>query len=148
MSTDNNTQQPEQEFIKKEDTTSKQRFNEQYHVWGTDLPKPLPKSSDSKSLATICHLSLFLAFPIIPIAFYLLKKDDPFVTENAKEDINFYIQFAFLGMVANALKWLLGLGYLLGFVFAVLYILGFVYMALGSSEGKIRRYPFIVRWIK
>jgi uncharacterized Tic20 family protein len=145
---DNNTQQPEQEFIQKDDSTSKQGFRQQYHVWGTDLPKPLPNSSDSKSLATICHLSLFLPFPFLPIAIFLLKKDDPFVTENAKEDINFFVQFAFLGLFANALKWFLGLGYLLSFVFAVLYILGFVYMALGSSEGKIRRYPFIVRWIK
>jgi uncharacterized Tic20 family protein len=142
------TQEPEQEFIKKEDSNNHQGFNEEYNVWGTGLPKPLPKDSDSKSLATICHLSMYLPIPIIPVAFYLLKKNDPFIHENAKEDINFYIQFAFLVMVANALRWFLGIGYLLGLILFILYVVGVAYMAISSSDGKIKRYPFIVRWLK
>ena len=146
-----NQEAPEQEFISKDSRSSdnpKHGFNEEYNVWGIGLPKPLPKDSDSKTQATLCHLSLYLVIPVIPIIFFLTKKNDPFVQENAKEDLNFYIQAAFLLMVSNALRWLLGLGYLLGLILLILYIIGIAYMAIASNEGKIRRYPFLVRFIK
>lgn len=137
----------EVEFIKKEEK-KEQNFFEEFNFEGKDMPNPLPKDSESKNIATLTHLSNILFFtPIVPVILYFVKKDDPFVLENAKEDINTYISYLAYCAIASLLIIVL-IGALILFGLMVSYVIYFVLMALASSEGKIKRMPFVIRLIK
>ncbi len=62
-------------------------------------------SSDSRNLATLSHLSAFVAFLGIPslvgpLVMWLLNRDDPYVEAQAKDALNFNISFFIYGLIA------------------------------------------------
>jgi uncharacterized protein len=148
MNSENNqkTNVEQVEFIKK-DESKQESFYQQFNVMGEGMPNPLPKDSDSKNIATLSHLSLLLCAPIVPIILYFVKKDDPFVLENVKEDINFFITCTIAAFISSILTIVL-IGFLLMLCLMVFYVIGIIYMAIGSSEGKVKRMPCIIRLIK
>lgn len=103
---------------------------------------------DSKNLAVICHL-LTIFFSFIPgLLFYLLKPDDSFVKEHAKEALNMSINFIIYYVIATLLMVVL-IGFLL---FPVLWIASVVILilaALKAKDGEHYRIPLLmVRLIK
>jgi hypothetical protein len=79
-----------------------------------------------------------------------LKKDDPqasFVTENAKESLNFQITVIILGIIFVILV-IVFIGILLIWALAIANLVLVIIATVRANEGKIYRYPFNFRLIK
>lgn len=104
-------------------------------------------SNESKNYVLLIWLgTLFFGF-IPSLIIYLLKKDDEFVTDQAKEALNWSIT----SMVAYAISWMLMfvlIGFLLlplvGLCHVVFCILG----AINANKGLPYRLPFNIRLLK
>ena len=106
-------------------------------------------SNDSKNWAVLSHLSAFVMFfgiPALvgPLVAWLLKRDDVFVEDQAKEALNFNISFLIYGLVsAVAIVFLIGL-VLLPIVFVTWFVLVIV-AAVRAAGGEYYRYPLTMR---
>jgi uncharacterized Tic20 family protein len=105
-------------------------------------------TKDECNLAMLAHLiGIFTGF-LGSLIIWLVKKDESgFVTEEAKEALNFQITMA----IALAASWMLTF-LLIGFLLIpVLLVLNFVFCILGAisaSKGQAYRYPFAIRLVK
>lgn len=111
------------------------------------LPVIEPPSQDSKNLALLCWIASAVLGFIPGLAFYLVKKDDAYVQDQAKEALNWGITFALLFIVSSILKVLL-VGFLLIAAAWLCHILFCIMGAVATSDGKIFRVPFALRLIK
>ena len=106
-------------------------------------------TSDERTMGILAHiLSIVPGVGILgPLVIYLIKKDSQFVSENAKESLNFQITVYLAAIIAGILALVL-----IGFVFlAIIGIAEFVLVIIATikaSENKIYRYPFNLRLIK
>ena len=117
------------------------------------MPVEYPLSTptnDERTLAVLAHiLSIVPGIGIFgPLIIYLIRRDGPaFVTENAKESLNFQITI-YICYVIGFILMVVGIGFLivgtLWFVNLVLVVVA----AVRVSENKIYRYPFNLRLIK
>lgn len=117
------------------------------------MPVEYPLStptSDERTLAVLAHiLSIVPGIGILgPLIIYLIRRDGPsFVTENARESLNFQIT-VYICYVIGCILMVVGIGFLivgtLWFVNLVLVVVA----AVRVSENKIYRYPFNLRLIK
>jgi len=119
------------------------------------MPEEYPlftPTSDDRVLAMLSHLLAIiggLGF-IAPLIIWLIKKDDPnasFVTENAKESLNFQITVLLLAFVCCVLL-LVFIGFPLMVLLGVTNLVLVILATVRSNEGKIYRYPFNFRLIK
>lgn len=107
-----------------------------------------------RNLAVVSHLAAYSGFflpavapLLIPIFILSMRPDDPFVREHALESLNLEITlwvaitiFAILSLV------LIGLPFLL---VAVLFgMIAPIPAAIAAAEGRIHRYPFVVRFFR
>lgn len=102
-------------------------------------------TSDEKTLAILCHVLTIFFWIFPPLIIYLIKKNEStFVTDHAKESLNFQITASIVGIalvvtiVGILLLWILGIAVL---VFVIL-------ASVKASENKLYRYPFTLRLIK
>ncbi len=101
-------------------------------------------NQDSKNIAAITHIAaIFFAF-LAPLAVYLLKSDDLFVKETAKECLNFAITVLLVYVVLGISIIGISLMPLLWLVTVVLYVLA----AKGATEGQIFRFPLTWRLLQ
>ena len=117
------------------------------------MPEEYPlttPTSDERTLGILSHiLAIVPGIGIFgPLVIWLIKKDESqFVSENAKESLNFQITII--------------IGYVIGFILLAIFIGAFILAILGilnlilviiatikTSENKIYRYPFNLRLIK
>lgn len=105
-------------------------------------------SSDERTLAVLVHvLSIF--FWIFPgLIIYLIKKEEsPYVSEHAKEALNFQIAITIFYVISFFLIILLvGI-----FLFVVLYfanIILCIVAAVKANDNILYKYPFSIRLIK
>lgn len=119
------------------------------------MPEEYPlftPASDDRVLAMLSHILALiggLGF-IAPLIIWLLKKDDPqasFVTENAKESLNFQITVIILGIISVILI-VVFIGVLLIWALEIANIVLVIIATVRANEGKIYRYPFNFRLIK
>ena len=104
-------------------------------------------SQESTNMAVLIWVgTLFLCF-IPGLIFYLTRKDDPYILDQAKESLNWSIT-SMIGYFA---------GFILTFVFIGIFVIPLVILchlvfcimgAVGASSGKNFRVPFAVRLIK
>lgn len=105
-------------------------------------------TGEQKLLAVAAHLTYFLGglgFIFAPLVIYLLKKDDPFVSDHAKQALVAHLVMLVAGAVTGILSMLL-IGLLLIPVLVVLGIGLLVTSILGSLKalnGEYYRYPLI-----
>lgn len=111
-------------------------------------PQPATTTSEERTLAMLAHLLTFVGGFIAPLIIWLVKKDESaFVSENAKESLNFQIT-VFLVVIACLLLTLVIIG---AFLLPVVGIAAFIMVIIAtirSSEGKIYRYPINWRIVK
>ncbi|HSC76100.1 MAG TPA: DUF4870 domain-containing protein [Pseudomonadales bacterium] len=111
------------------------------------LPAALSPSQDSKNLALLCWIGSAILGFIPGLAFYLTKKDDAYVQDQAKEALNWGITFLLLLIVGKVL-----LIVLIGFIVIPLawgcHLLFCIMGAVSTSDGKPFRVPFALRLIK
>jgi uncharacterized protein len=117
------------------------------------MPVEYPLStptSDERTLAVLAHiLSIVPGIGIFgPLIIYLIRRDGPaFVTENAKESLNFQITIYVCYVIGWLLMWI-GIGLLILGVLWFVNLVLVVVAAVRVSENKIYRYPFNLRLIK
>lgn len=105
-------------------------------------------SGEQKLLAIAAHLTYFLGglgFVVAPLVIFLVKRDDPFVADHAKQALVAHLAMLVAGMVTGILSMLL-IGLLLIPVVALLGIALLVTSILASIKalnGEYYRYPLI-----
>jgi len=123
----------------------------------TSQPPSVPTSSTSSEIRTwcvLCHASAllglffhFLGHLLGPLIVWLLKRDlSPEIDANGKESLNFQISMLIYDAIAAILCIvLIGIPILIA-----LWVLNTVFVIIASvktSEGKLYRYPFTIRFI-
>ena len=105
-------------------------------------------SGEQKLMAIAAHISYLiggLGFVAVPLILYLLKKDDPFVYDHARQALVAHLALLAAGGVAGILSFLL-IGLLL---WPVVIVLGFLLVitsiiaAFKALNGEYYRYPLI-----
>ena len=110
----------------------------------TDSTNP---SNDDKNIATVTHLG-GTVFSFIPaLIVWILKKDDSaYISDQAKEALNFQITVLIAQFIAGILAIIL-----IGFIFmGIIWILNVIFCiiaAVASSKGEAYRYPLCLRLI-
>ena len=105
-------------------------------------------TGEQKLLAIIAHISYFLGglgFIIAPLVIFLLKKDDPFVYEHAKQALVAHIALLAVSCVIGFLCTLL-IGFLLLPILGILGLILFVTSIIAASKafyGEEYKYPLI-----
>ncbi|HQO16881.1 MAG TPA: DUF4870 domain-containing protein [Methylotenera sp.] len=112
----------------------------------TELEVIVP-SNDEKNIATVTHLggTVFSFLPALIV--WILKKDDSaYLSDQAKEALNFQITVLLAYIAAGVLSWIL-IGLLF---FPIIWIVNIVFCiiaAIATSKGETYRYPLCLRLI-
>jgi uncharacterized protein len=105
-------------------------------------------TQEDKTMALLSHvLTLFFGF-LAPLVIWLIKKDQSlYVSEHAKESLNFQISLVIYFLVAGLLVLVL-----IGIVLMIILgIFAFVVVLMGTikaANGEPYRYPLCIRFIK
>ncbi len=129
--------------MENEQTTS----TEQTAGTETTAAGPVVADQESRNLSLLIWIGTIF-FGFLPgLIFYLVKKDNPYVTDQAKEALNLSITVIFVTIAGTILSLIL-IGFLVIFAAwvgnTVICILG----AIKVSEGKEFKAPFILRLVK
>jgi uncharacterized protein len=101
---------------------------------------------ESKNTAVLIWIgTLFLGF-IPGLIVYLVKKDDPYILDQAKEALNWSITAA-IGYVAAMILTFVLIGFLVFVALGLCHLVFCVLGAIGASSGKAFRVPFALRLI-
>lgn len=106
-----------------------------------------PANADEKNIAVITHITgiFFSIFPGLIV--WLLKKDEsPYISEQAREALNFQITLLIAYLIAGVLVFVL-IGFLLFFLIWLANIVFSIMAAVAASKGENYRYPFSLRLI-
>lgn len=116
-------------------------------------PPPAPSgapSDDQKTLALITHLSCILLWFIVPLIIWLTNKDQAdkaFVTDQAKEALNFQITLTIVYVIGIVLSIIL-IGGLINLAAWIANLVLCIMAGLAAQKGQAYRYPFALRLIK
>jgi uncharacterized Tic20 family protein len=104
-------------------------------------------ASDERLWATLAHLSIFAFALIAPILILvILGKRSAFVTDQAKEALNFHIT-VFLASVVSVILILVIVGFFLLLAIGVGAVVLGIIAAIRANSGEAYRYPFTLRLI-
>jgi len=103
-------------------------------------------SNDDKNIATVTHLG-GTVFSFIPgLLVWVLKKDDAYLADQAKEALNFQITVLIAQFLAGVLAIIL-IGYLLMGIIWLTNVVFCIVAAISTSKGETYRYPLCLRLI-
>lgn len=104
-------------------------------------------NSDEKNIATVTHLG-GTVFSFIPaLIVWVLKKDDSaYISDQAKEALNFQITMLIAQFIAGVLTIIL-IGFLLMSIIWIFNIVFCIIAAISTSKGETYRYPVCLRLI-
>ncbi|WP_285163717.1 DUF4870 domain-containing protein [Shewanella goraebulensis] len=104
-------------------------------------------NQDSKNLALLCWIGTIF-FGFIPgLILYLVKTDDNYVREQAKEALNFSIT-VFIGYFISSILMFIAIGILTMFVVWVVSLVFCIMGAIATAKGDNFKVPFTLRLIK
>lgn len=114
----------------------------------TETPKVESNvSQESKNYALIAHLGGIFTFFVAPLIIYLVKTDDKFVQEEAKEALNFQLMISIALLACNILFFLILPLLLIPIIWIISLIFGII-ASISVSDGKPYKYPINFRLIK
>ena len=104
-------------------------------------------SNDDKNIATITHLggTVFSFIPAL-VVWVLKKEDSTYISDQAKEALNFQITVLLAYFIAWILAWILVGFLLMGFIWLANIVLCII-AAISTSKGETYRYPLTLRLI-
>ncbi len=104
-------------------------------------------SNDDKNIATVTHLG-GTVFSFVPgLLVWILKKDEnAYLSEQAKEALNFQISVLIGYLIAGVLAWVL-IGFILMPLIWLLNVVFCIIAAISTSKGETYRYPLCLRLI-
>lgn len=111
---------------------------------------PAGAAQEDRTLALLTHLSGIILSFIVPLVIWLTNKDKPgktWLTDQAKEALNFQITIAIAWVIAIVLSALL-IGFLLYPVIWIANLIFCILAAMKANEGVAYRYPFALRLVK
>ncbi len=118
------------------------------NLMGEDFTPAVTPTSDERTLAILAHILTIVSSFIAPLVIYLLKKDEsPFVSEHAKESLNFQITMFILFIISFILMLVL-IGFLLIWLLSIANLVLVIIATIKASENKMYRYPINFRLIK
>jgi len=107
-----------------------------------------------KNWALFAHLGTLLGFVvgfgnfIVPLVIWLSKKDESaFITEHAKESLNFQLS-VFLYVILAGLLSLILIGIPILFGLIITDIVCVVIASMKADKGEFYRYPITIRFVK
>lgn len=104
-------------------------------------------TQDSKNIALLTWIGTIF-FGFIPgLIFFLTKKDDPYIQDQAKEALNWSIT-AIIGYLAGTILTFILIGILVLVGVGICHLVFCIMGAVGASNGKNFRVPFAIRLIK
>lgn len=104
-------------------------------------------TQDSKNVALLTWVgTIFLGF-IPSLIVYLIKKDDAYVQDHAKEALNWCIT-AFIGYVVGVILTFILIGVVVMMAVGIGHLVFCIMGAVAASNGKSFRLPFAIRLIK
>ncbi|MBS1196825.1 MAG: hypothetical protein H6R18_610 [Proteobacteria bacterium] len=112
-----------------------------------DNEAPVASSPDSKNMALLVWVLTIFAGFIPGLIFFLVKKDDPYIYEQAKEALNWSIT-AIIGYVAGMILSLILIGVIVILAVGIMHLVFCIMGAIACSNGKAFRCPFALRLIK
>lgn len=108
---------------------------------------PVTMNQDSKNVALLVWIGTIF-FSFVPgLIVYLIKKDDGYVQDQAKEALNWAITALIGFLLARILAWVL-IGALAYPVVALVNLIFCVMGAVAATQGKAFRVPFALRLIR
>lgn len=112
-----------------------------------DIGTPEVVTQDSKNIALLTWIGTIF-FGFIPgLIFYLTKKDDAYIQDQAKEALNWSIT-AMIGYFAGVILTFVLIGVLVIAVVGICHLVFCIMGAVATSNGKTFRVPFTLRLIK
>jgi uncharacterized protein len=108
-------------------------------------------TTDERNWGAISHLSAFIQFLGIPsvvgpLIVWLMKKDDPFVADQAKEALNFNISMT-IYFIVSLVAIILLVGLILVPIVAIAWFALVIVAAVRASSGDTYRYPATIRFV-
>jgi hypothetical protein len=117
------------------------------------MPEEYPlttPTSDERTLGILSHiLAIVPGIGIFgPLIIWLIKKDESqFVSENAKESLNFQLTMI-IAVIISCILIVVLIGIFLIWILGILNLILVIIATIKASENKIYRYPFNFRLIK
>jgi uncharacterized Tic20 family protein len=113
----------------------------------TEVLLPQPKGND-KIWTILCHLSFFVGLPfLLPLIVYLaMRHDSAYVSENAREALNFHISVLIYSLCCLPLL-LIVVGFPLLVIIGLASLILAVLAAVKASDGGCYRYPLTLRLV-
>ena len=108
-------------------------------------------TADSRQNAALAHVLGIVTGFVAPLIIFLIKKDDPFVRNNAREALNFQITAGAIFLINNIMGWIAPLWIIVGWLVPLaLFVIVIVWSIQGfqaANAGKTYRYPVAVRLV-
>jgi uncharacterized Tic20 family protein len=112
-----------------------------------EMPPQVTVAQDSRNTAVLIWIgTIFLGF-IPGLIVFLVKKDDAYVFDQAKEALNWSIT-ALIGYVAGAILTFVLIGALAMLAVGICHLVFCIMGAIAASKGESFRAPFALRLIK
>ncbi len=114
-------------------------------------PPPPPAGGDANQLAMLAHLLGIIGF-LPSLIIWQVKKDIPFVAQEAKEALNFQITVLIAYITASVISFAIPFHFILiGHLTQSVWLGNIVFCimaAMKAKEGIAYRYPFALRLVK
>ncbi len=104
-------------------------------------------TKEDNNTAVIMDVAMLFVFLISPLVLYLIKKDRPFIMDQARENLNMNIT-VLLGWIVSGVLTIIFIGVIGYIVIGVYFLVVTILAAVANSKGKFYRYPYIIRLLK
>lgn len=118
----------------------------------TTAPDTYEVTRESQNWAAAAHLSAFVGLfglPSLlgPLVVWLVRRDDAYVEEQARDALNFNISFLLYG-IASAIAVVVLVGIVALPIVAVTWFVLVIVATAAASRGEDYRYPFTIEFVK
>ncbi len=104
-------------------------------------------TQDAKNLGLVLWIATIFFWIIPGLVFYLVKKDDPYLLDHAKESLNWSIT-ALIGWAIGVVLTFVLIGVLVLLVVGLLHLVFCIMGAMAASKGEGFRVPWAIRLVK